>query len=118
MPALEQTLSNLSTDYVDLYLVTINHSSKFFVRDLSVDQIQIHWPQAYAKLNPYTLFPEDENGHTLMANVPLSSTWRAMEELVKAGKARSIGVSNFSQEQLQEILGMYVFSIFISRLFI
>lgn len=56
------------------------------------------------KLDPYTLFPEDEEGNDLTKDVPISSTWAAMEELVKAGKARSIGVSNFGQAILEELL--------------
>ena len=40
----------------------------------------------------------------ILADVPLSATWVAMEELVAIGKARSIGVSNFSQAQLEEVL--------------
>ncbi|KAL2072370.1 hypothetical protein VTL71DRAFT_11713 [Oculimacula yallundae] len=83
-PALDQTLRDLGTDYVDLYL--------------------IHWPQSYVKQVPYTLFPEDRNGDPIIVDIPLASTWEAMETLVAAGKARSIGVSNFFQPQLEEIL--------------
>jgi diketogulonate reductase-like aldo/keto reductase len=36
--------------------------------------------------------------------VPLSETWAAMEELVQRGKAKSIGVSNFNQKLLEELL--------------
>ena len=45
-----------------------------------VDLYMIHWP------NP---------------SVPIRDTMRAMEELVKQGKIRNIGVSNFSVEQLK-----------------
>ena len=38
--------------------------------------------------------------------VPLSETWAAMEELVRQGKVRAIGVSNFSRNRLKEILDM------------
>lgn len=53
-----------------------------------VDLYMIHWP------NP---------------SVPIRETMRAMEELVKQGKIRNIGVSNFSVEQLknaQEVLSV------------
>lgn len=53
------------------------------LRRLGVDAIdlyQVHWP------NPF---------------VPISSTMRAMEELVRRGMIRYIGVSNFSASQLE-----------------
>jgi len=31
-------------------------------------------------------------------------TWKAMEALVKKGKAKAIGVSNFSQKELERLL--------------
>lgn len=40
-------------------------------------------------------------------SIPLTATWAAMEKLVEAGKARSIGVSNFGDAYLEEILSMY-----------
>ena len=40
--------------------------------------------------------------------IPISETWVAMEELVRTGKARSIGVSNFSQVLLEELLSTQV----------
>ncbi|KAH9212982.1 NADP-dependent oxidoreductase domain-containing protein [Leptodontidium sp. 2 PMI_412] len=82
--AVDQTLRDLGTDYVDLYLV--------------------HWPQSYVKMTPYTLFPEDENGNPMTVDIPIAATWQAMEALVAAGKARSIGVSNFFQPQIEELL--------------
>lgn len=37
-------------------------------------------------------------------HVPFIDTWREMEKLVKDGKARSIGVSNFTIPMLEELL--------------
>lgn len=37
-------------------------------------------------------------------NVPIAETWKAMEELVKKGKVRSIGVSNFTREKIESLL--------------
>jgi myo-inositol catabolism protein IolS len=64
--ACEQSLTNLRTDYIDLY--------------------QIHWPA----------------GAFGNALVPIEETMSALSELKKQGKIRSIGVSNFSREQLEE----------------
>jgi diketogulonate reductase-like aldo/keto reductase len=46
-----------------------------------IDLYQVHWP------NP---------------GVPIRETMKAMEELVKEGKLRHVGVSNFSLKQLEE----------------
>jgi len=53
-----------------------------------VDLHLIHWP--------YTQETEGENKRT--------ETWRAMETICKSGKARSIGVSNYEEEHLEEIV--------------
>ncbi|KAF7348783.1 Aldo/keto reductase [Mycena venus] len=82
---LDQTLANLGTNYLDLYL--------------------IHWP---VPLNP-------KGNHPLIPTLPdgtrdvdhswdLKDTWKQMEALVKKGKVRSIGVSNCSELNLEKIL--------------
>lgn len=37
-------------------------------------------------------------------DVPIKDTWAAMEKLVEKGKVRSIGVSNFTREKIEELL--------------
>ena len=63
--AFERTLSELGSDYVDLFL--------------------IHWPLP-------TLYDGD-----------FVSTWQALEEFQRDGRARSIGVSNFTIEHLERL---------------
>lgn len=83
LPALKQTLADLQLDYLDLYL--------------------IHWPVAFkSKIGLST--PNDTQDYLPLSKVPLIDTWHAMEELVKQGLVKSIGVSNFSPTKLQEIL--------------
>ncbi|TXT58755.1 MAG: 2,5-diketo-D-gluconate reductase A [Promethearchaeota archaeon] len=62
--ALEKSLKNLKTEYLDLYL--------------------IHWPKGKWR-----------------------ETWKAMEELYKEGKVKSIGVSNFTIDLLEEHLNKF-----------
>ncbi|KAJ7136765.1 NADP-dependent oxidoreductase domain-containing protein [Mycena epipterygia] len=82
---LDQTLANLGTDYLDLYLM--------------------HWP---VPLNPngnHPLIPTLPNGKRDVDHEwDIKDTWKQMEAMVKKGKVRSIGVSNFSQMNLEKIL--------------
>ncbi|KAI0402177.1 aldehyde reductase 1 [Xylaria palmicola] len=84
--ALDETLENLGTDYLDLYLV--------------------HWPVAFRKgSGPKDLWPiNPETGAIHVVDVPDAETWKAMEALVKKGKVRSIGVSNFTRARIEKLL--------------
>ncbi|KAF8437925.1 NADP-dependent oxidoreductase domain-containing protein [Boletus edulis BED1] len=82
---LDQTLANLGTDYLDLYL--------------------IHWPVALNPNGNHPVFPTRPNGNRdVDESRDLRETWKDMEALVKKGKVRSIGASNFSQMMLEKIL--------------
>lgn len=65
----------------------------------------IHWP---VPLNPngnHPKFPTLPNGkRDVDHSWDLKDTWKQMENLYKAGKVKAIGVSNFSQMKLEEIL--------------
>lgn len=88
-PALKQTLQDLKLDYLDLYLV--------------------HWPQAFAKV-PNTHIGRLKHAHNgsyiYDFSTSLESTWAAMEKLVDRGLVKSIGLSNFNQEQIEAILSV------------
>jgi aryl-alcohol dehydrogenase-like predicted oxidoreductase len=68
--AIEASLKRLQTEYVDLY--------------------QLHWPDR--SVNNFGVLGYTHNPHA--DNTPLEETLSAMQELVKEGKVRHIGLSN------------------------
>ncbi|XP_062606437.1 aldo-keto reductase family 1 member B7-like [Saccostrea cucullata] len=86
--SIELSLKNLQLSYVDLYLV--------------------HFPVQLAYEGDDTnVYPTNEVGAWKKADKwDLLGTWKAMEELVDQGLAKSIGVSNFSISQVERICKM------------
>ncbi|KAI4463663.1 aldo/keto reductase [Holotrichia oblita] len=78
---LKETLSYLKLDYIDLFLV--------------------HWPFAFKENGP--LWPITE-GADAYSDTDYLETWEGMEECVKKGYAKSIGISNFNSEQIDRLL--------------
>lgn len=82
LPALKRTLEDLQLTYLDLYM--------------------IHWPTAFKEGdNPW---PLDDSGNVQTDDVDFVTTWQALEKCVDAGLVRSLGVSNFSNQQILRIL--------------
>ncbi|XP_015008624.2 1,5-anhydro-D-fructose reductase [Drosophila erecta] len=79
----QKQLELLGFSYIDLYLmhfpVGYRHVCDEILRPMSGDQIQT-------------------------VEIDYLDTWRAMEELVKLGMVRSIGLSNFNMEQIQRLI--------------
>jgi len=75
------------------------------LKDLQVSYLDlclIHWPMGYQEGNG--MFPVDKNGKNIYSDVDYLDTWKALENAVKTGKIRNIGVSNFNIKQLERIL--------------
>ncbi|RMY76610.1 hypothetical protein D0863_01810 [Hortaea werneckii] len=81
-PALDASLRDLGTDYVDLYLM--------------------HWPSPFKKAAE--LMPRDSNGKIVPGTADYVDTYKAMETCFKKGKAKAIGVSNFSKAEMERLL--------------
>lgn len=78
-----QSLKPLQLDYVDLYL--------------------IHTPCGLKFVDEKTNFPKDADGKLMIDDISYVETWKAMEKLVASGLTISIGVSNFTIGQMEEI---------------
>lgn len=79
--AIKKTLTELNLDYLDLYLM--------------------HWPVAVKK---GLFLPEKAEDLISLKDMPLTSTWAAMEKLIDKGLCRHIGVSNFSIKKINMLL--------------
>lgn len=81
LPALKQTLADLQLDYLDLYL--------------------IHWPVAQKK---GVILPQSDEDMVSLADEPLDLTWAEMEKAQQQGLVRSLGVSNFGEKALSDLI--------------
>ncbi|KAK1987448.1 aldo/keto reductase [Colletotrichum cereale] len=82
---LEKSLKSLGLDYVDLFLV--------------------HWPIAMNPNGNHDRFPTKPDGsRDIIRSHSHVETWKSVEKLLDTGKARSIGVCNYSVRYLEELL--------------
>lgn len=81
VPMLKETLQSLQMSYIDLYLV--------------------HWPFAFKE--DVSLWPINE-GKAAYSDIDYLETWEGMQECVNLGLAKSIGVSNFNQSQIERLV--------------
>ncbi|KXH68800.1 aldehyde reductase [Colletotrichum salicis] len=80
--ALDAFLKDLDTPYVDLFLM--------------------HYPCTFQRGEDR--FPKGKDGKMIMGKKTFVDTWKAMEALLKTGKAKAIGVSNYSKDEVQTLI--------------
>ena len=80
LPALQKTLQNLQIDYLNLYLM--------------------HWPVA---LRPGISYPEKAEDFLSLEEIPLLTTWQALEACADQGLVKHLGVSNFSEKKIRAL---------------
>ncbi|KAI2608966.1 Aldo/keto reductase [Hypoxylon fragiforme] len=86
--SLENSLQNFGLDYIDLFLV--------------------HWPIAAERDENHNVKLGPDGKYIIKKELTENPepTWRAMEELYASGKARAIGVSNWTIPGLQKLLSI------------
>ncbi len=89
--ALEKSLRDLRLDYLDLYLIHF--------------PIALRYVPMEERYPPGWFFdPSAEGPHMEADPVPICETWGAMEELVRSGLVKNIGVCNFGCSLLRDLL--------------
>ena len=89
---LKKSLELLGLDYVDLYLIHFPIAIKYASLD------------GPALPDPWLQDPKKPEEGPVFEQTPISETWAGMEDLVTAGLAKNIGVSNFNCLMIRDIL--------------
>ncbi len=89
--ACERSLRDLRLDWLDLYLI-------HFPISLAFVPFEVRYPPGWV-WDPHAPFPSMRP-----IRVPLAETWGAMEELVRSGLVRRIGVCNMGTALLRDLL--------------
>lgn len=90
--ACQKTLADLQLDYLDLYLIHFPIAQKFV-------PIETRYPPEWIT-DPTCSNPRME----LDTGVTYEETWHAMEQLVKDGLVKNIGVCNIGSSMLRQVL--------------
>jgi len=82
--------------------------AKKILADLKLDKIDLlllHWPFSFVQQDK-DVFPTDANGKIIGGDVDYVEAYQALEKLVDEGLVGSIGVSNFTVDQIKRLLGV------------
>ena len=117
--ACRETLAKLQLKYLDLYLI---HWPMAFQSSLSggggggdgdgdggdaAADVAGGGGGGGGTSNKNSMFPNNEKtGRMQYEEVHFVDTWEAMENLVRKGLVKSIGISNFNQTQIEDILNV------------
>jgi len=80
----KKILSKLNTPYLDLCLM--------------------HWPMSLGESDT-EIVPVGADGKVIDGKVDYLEAWQGLEDCVKAGLVKSIGISNFTSKQIERLLG-------------
>lgn len=81
---LNQSLKNYGLDYLDAYY--------------------IHWPTGFQENPGNDPYPKDNNGKLIFSDVDYVETYKAIEDCYNNGLIKCIGLSNFNQSQIENVL--------------
>jgi len=98
--ACDQTMRELGVDYLDMYLM---HFPTGFQK-VAVGTPGMKDAGKHANYDVFSVPQNEETAEVLFDDVDYLATWKAMEELVKKGKVKSIGVSNFNHVQMERLI--------------
>lgn len=94
-PAVERSLRDLQLDELDLYLIHFPIATEFV-------PFETRYPPGWV------FDPSAPKPRMHPVKVPIAETWAAMEDLVRAGLVKQIGVSNFGVSLLRDLLSTAV----------
>jgi len=86
LQSIDESLKAAQLDYFDLYLIHFPQA--------------VRYPEGYGRPKN----PDDPNAIEAIKSPTIQETWADMEKVLASGKVRAIGVSNFSEKTLGELL--------------